>query len=209
MTFLTRHFTREQLERSEYAQRNGLANKIPEEQIPIWTEGLEVLVEPLMLYEPGIVITSAFRSEELNRKLGGSKNSQHTGLFWMAHRKPPKHVACCAFDLEILLPGGNRKLWNLIATRQPKTFDQLIWEFGDDQNPAWVHISYVPNEVNRRQVLRVQRIKDNLGNNRSVYSNIELMPGQPENRLAQIVNPQPPLSRAATIAGGSANHETR
>ena len=21
-------------------------------------------------------------------------------------------------------------------------FDQLIWEFGDDSNPAWVHVSY-------------------------------------------------------------------
>jgi hypothetical protein len=33
-------------------------------------------------------------------------------------------------------------------------FDQLIWEFGDENNPAWVHVSYVEYRENRRQVLR-------------------------------------------------------
>ena len=31
-------------------------------------------------------------------------------------------------------------------------FDQLIWEFGDADQPAWVHVSY--SERHRRQVLR-------------------------------------------------------
>ena len=38
-------------------------------------------------------------------------------------------------------------------------FDNLIWEFGTDDNPDWIHISYVSNERNRGQVLRA--IKEN------------------------------------------------
>ena len=34
-------------------------------------------------------------------------------------------------------------------------YDQIIWEFGDDSNPAWVHISYVAKGKNRRQQLRI------------------------------------------------------
>ena len=31
-------------------------------------------------------------------------------------------------------------------------FDQLIWEFGDDENPDWVNVSY-KSENNRGEVL--------------------------------------------------------
>ncbi len=36
-------------------------------------------------------------------------------------------------------------------------FDQMIWEFGDDDNPDWVHISYVSEEDNRRRCLKAER----------------------------------------------------
>ena len=39
-------------------------------------------------------------------------------------------------------------------------FDQLIWEFGDDDNPDWVHISYVSEEDNRRRCLKAYKSKD-------------------------------------------------
>ena len=37
-------------------------------------------------------------------------------------------------------------------------FDQLIWEFGDDANPDWVHVSYVSKEENRNRILKASRI---------------------------------------------------
>ena len=37
-------------------------------------------------------------------------------------------------------------------------FDQLIWEFGDDDNPDWVHVSYVNDKDNRNRCLRAERI---------------------------------------------------
>ena len=36
-------------------------------------------------------------------------------------------------------------------------FDQLIWEFGDDKNPNWVHVSYVSDEKNRNKCLKVYK----------------------------------------------------
>jgi hypothetical protein len=33
-------------------------------------------------------------------------------------------------------------------------FDQLIWEFGDDANPDWVHVSYKVNGNQRKQILK-------------------------------------------------------
>ena len=38
-------------------------------------------------------------------------------------------------------------------------FDQMIWEFGDDDNPDWVHISYVSPEDNRNRCLKAYREK--------------------------------------------------
>ena len=36
-------------------------------------------------------------------------------------------------------------------------FDQLIWEFGNDDNPNWVHVSYVSEDSNRRRCLKAYK----------------------------------------------------
>ena len=36
-------------------------------------------------------------------------------------------------------------------------FDQMIWEFGDDENPDWVHVSYVSEESNRSRCLKAYK----------------------------------------------------
>ena len=55
-------------------------------------------------------------------------------------------------------PGGptNLEIFNYI--RYNLDFDQLIWEEGDDQSPAWVHVSYSAKQ-NRNQVLKA--VKEN------------------------------------------------
>jgi zinc D-Ala-D-Ala carboxypeptidase len=37
-------------------------------------------------------------------------------------------------------------------------FDQLIYEFGNDINPDWVHISYESTGKQRKQVLKAVKI---------------------------------------------------
>ena len=95
--------------------------------------------EPLRIFfdEP-IRVNSFFRSEALNIKVGGSKTSQH-----------------CkgeAFDIDALNGITNKELFDYILNNLE--FDQLIWEYGDEKNPDWVHVSLKMNGQNRGQVLR-------------------------------------------------------
>ena len=91
-----------------------------------------------------IGIISGFRSVELNQRIGGSKNSQH--------------MEGKAIDIDGDLLGGvsNKQIFEYIKNNC--TFDQLIWEFGSENAPDWVHVSYNKG-VNRQQILRA--IKSN------------------------------------------------
>ena len=91
-----------------------------------------------------IGIISGFRSVELNQRIGGSKNSQH--------------MEGKAIDIDGDLLGGvsNKDIFEYIKNNC--TFDQLIWEFGTENAPDWVHVSY-NKVVNRQQILRA--IKSN------------------------------------------------
>lgn len=86
-----------------------------------------------------IGISSGFRSVELNAKIGGSKTSQH--------------CEGKALDIDGDIFGGisNKLIFEYI--RKSCTFDQLIWEFGTENSPDWVHVSYNEGK-NRGQVLR-------------------------------------------------------
>jgi hypothetical protein len=86
-----------------------------------------------------IGISSGFRSIELNNRIGGSKSSQH--------------MEGKALDIDGDLLGGvsNKEIFDYIKNNC--IFDQLIWEFGTENNPDWVHVSYNKG-VNRKQILR-------------------------------------------------------
>jgi len=91
-----------------------------------------------------IGITSGFRSPELNKRIGGSKTSQH--------------LEGKALDIDGDILGGvtNKEIFEYIKNNC--IFDQLIWEFGTENSPDWVHVSYNKG-VNRKQILRA--IKSN------------------------------------------------
>jgi len=85
-----------------------------------------------------LAVTSGYRSEALNEAINGSKNSQHSKGE--------------ALDLDADVFGGfsNAELFNYI--KSSLAFDQLIWEFGNNNNPDWVHCSY-KTQGNRNEVL--------------------------------------------------------
>ena len=49
----------------------------------------------------------------------------------------------------------NAEMYEFI--KEHLNFDQMIWEFGDDDNPDWVHVSYVSKEDNRNRCLKAYR----------------------------------------------------
>jgi len=84
-----------------------------------------------------IYVSSGYRSAELNTAIGGSKRSQH--------------VEGRALDLDADVYGRctNAQIFNYI--KDNLEFDQLIWEFGDESNPDWVHVSFVYDGDNRKR----------------------------------------------------------
>lgn len=86
-----------------------------------------------------IKVNSGYRSSAVNKAVGGAATSQH--------------VKGQAADLDC---ADNAKLFNII--RDNFVFDQLIWEAGDDNQPAWVHVSY-RTQGNRYEVLKMKNGK--------------------------------------------------
>lgn len=141
---LTEHITYAEAVKSYTANRLGITNMPTEDHMyNMIVLGTEVF-EPLRKFVGGpILITSFYRSEALNKAIGGSSSSQHcTGQ---------------AIDIDdVYGHKTNAEMFDFIVSHLD--FDQIIWEFGDDTNPDWVHVSYVENN-NRRNVLKAVREK--------------------------------------------------
>ena len=98
----------------------------------------ENIFEPLRMYVGGpIKINSFYRSPELNKAIGGSSKSQH----------------CNGQAIDIDDTFGrmtNAEMYKFV--KDNLDFDQMIWEFGDNNKPDWVHVSY-NGAKNRKQIL--------------------------------------------------------
>ena len=130
---------------SNTALRKGIDNTPNDEQLDNMELLAEEVFEPLRIYVGGpIKINSFFRSPELNTIIGGSRTSQHC-----------KGQAMDIDDTFGLMTNADMYYW----IKENLDFDQMIWEFGDDENPAWVHVSYVSPLKNRRRCLKAY--KDN------------------------------------------------
>ena len=90
-----------------------------------------------------IHVSSGYRSAELNKAIGGSVRSQH--------------VEGRALDLDADVFGGCTNSEIFECSRENVEFDQLIWEFGDQDNPDWVHVSFVYDGLNRGRCLKACR----------------------------------------------------
>ena len=125
------------------AKRLGLDNN-PDEYQRVNMEVLaENIFEPLRKWVRGpIRINSFFRGPELNKAIGGSTKSQH----------------CEGRAIDIDDNYGhktNAEMYHWI--KENLDFDQMIWEFGTDDNPDWVHVSYVSPDENRNRCLKAYR----------------------------------------------------
>ena len=103
----------------------------------------EKVFEPLRKWVGGpIKVNSFFRGLKLNTAIGGAKKSQH--------------MKGQAMDIDDNFGVvANSDMYHYIKNNLD--FDQLIWEFGDDDNPNWLHVSYVSPEKNRNRCLKAYR----------------------------------------------------
>lgn len=142
---ISKHISYREATRSATAARLGIDNTPGEYELQNMQLLAEKVFEPLREYfGVPILVSSFYRSDELNEKIYGSPRSQH---------KEGR-----AMDLDDVLGGvTNAQIFSYI--RDNLDFDNLIWELGDDDNPDWVHVSYVSEDQNRKQVLRATRRK--------------------------------------------------
>ena len=144
MQRISQHISYKEATFSQTAIRKDIDNIPSEEVLERMRVVAENIFEPLRAHVGGpIKINSFYRSIMLNTAIGGSKSSQHTRGE--------------AIDLDDTLGCmSNKDMFTFI--KDELDFDQLIWEFGDDENPAWVHVSYVSPENNRRRILKAEKI---------------------------------------------------
>lgn len=127
--------------RSRTAEKLGLDNTPSGSHIANMKRVAAGIFEPLRreVAKGPLAVTSFYRSAAVNRAVGGSSSSQHT--------------VGEAIDIDADVHGGctNRELFDYV--RKHLEFDQLIWEFGNDRSPDWIHVS-LKAAGNRGQVLR-------------------------------------------------------
>ena len=141
---LSKHVTLAEFQDSSTATTHGINNKMNESQIASAKLLCENVFEPLRIHlNTPINISSAYRSVQLNKMIKGAIGSQHTKGE--------------AMDIKVGAKGFN-------FIKDKLEFDQLIWEFGNDENPSWVHVSY--SKINRKQVLKASK-----KNGKTIYTN--------------------------------------
>lgn len=143
---ISKHISYREATRSLTAERHEVGNEPDGNQLYNMRELAKNVFEPMRegLGGKPISIASFFRCQELNSLVGGSIRSQHMA------------IKGAAMDIDNDNRGGsptNREIFFYIY--ENLEFDQLIWEFGDDQNPAWVHVSFNKGK-NRRQSLKAR-----------------------------------------------------
>ena len=134
------HFTIEELCASDTAKAKNISNKPNVQQMINLVYLTAYVLEPLRVaMDESIKISSGFRSEALNKAVGGAFNSQH--------KKGQAADLCIDGNLE-----KGKRWFEYIKKHLP--FDQLIWEH-DKSGTYWVHVSYVFPDFgkNRRQVI--------------------------------------------------------
>ena len=140
---ISKHISYKEGVYSRTALRRGIKNNPNAEQMENMVAIAEEVFEPLRMWVGGpIKINSFFRSPELNKAIGGSGKSQH------CHGQ--------AIDLDDTFgKATNAEMYEFI--KQNLDFDQMIWEFGDDENPDWVHVSYISPDQNRNRCLKAYK----------------------------------------------------
>lgn len=138
---ITAHVSYSEIKHSDTAARKGIYNIPTQEQYDNIKLLCEKVFEPVRrFYNVPIYISSCFRSLELNTAIGGASSSQHLA----------NNGAAMDLDADRYGRITNKQIFDYIYDKLG--YDQLIWEAGTKDSPAWVHVSY-KEESNRKEAL--------------------------------------------------------
>lgn len=138
---ISEHITEAEAFKSQTATRKGINNSTTDAEVLANMRHVAELFEQIRAhFGKPIGISSFYRSPALNKAVGGAKTSQH--------------VKGEAIDIDADIFGGVKNS-EIFAFAKTLDFDQLLWEFGDANEPAWVHISRKRIGKNRKQILTI------------------------------------------------------
>jgi hypothetical protein len=144
---LSAHLSLAEVTRSDSAKRKGISNQPTPQHIENFKKLAEKVFEPIRNhFGVPIHISSGYRSKALNEAIGGSLTSQH----------------CQGEAIDIDMDGSTNGVSNADVFKYIKDhleFDQLIWEFGSNTNPDWVHVSYESTGRQRKQILKAKKVR--------------------------------------------------
>lgn len=143
---ISEHLDLSEVTRSETAKRRGISNEPTPEHLENFKKLAINVFEPIRKHFGfPIHISSGYRSKALNTAIGGSLTSQH----------------CKGEAIDIDMDGSSNGITNKMVFDYIKAnikFDQMIWEFGNDTNPDWVHVSYAGDGKQRGQILKAVKV---------------------------------------------------
>jgi hypothetical protein len=141
---LSKNLSLEEFTRSQTAKRRGIDNNPDGDHLEAAKKLAENIFQPIREhFGKPIFISSGYRSDALNKAIGASSSSQHSKAE--------------AIDIDMDGHGKPTNTEVFYYIKENLDFDQLIWEFGDDENPDWVHVSFKAVGKQRNQILKAKR----------------------------------------------------
>lgn len=130
-----KYFTMNELTYSATARQRGIRNVPNAEQEANLRKLVDNLLDPIrQRWGKPIFVTSGFRCPELNKAVGGVRNSEH--------------LTGCAADITLNSKSDNERLFKMIRHQKDLQWRQLI----NEGKGRWIHISYNESD-NKKQVL--------------------------------------------------------
>ena len=133
---LTANFTLEELTKTRFSLDNTPSPQVVENLRTL----CEKVLQPLRDAVGPVNVTSGYRSKLVNQAVNGARNSDHLYGYAADLQSPD---------------GDHRKIYDWLKANA--MFSQLIYEFGNDKQPQWVHVSYNPNDL-KREILRARNV---------------------------------------------------
>ena len=133
---LTANFTLAELTKTRFDLDNTPSPQVVENLRTL----AEKVLQPLRDAVGPVNVTSGYRSKLVNQAVNGARNSDH---LW-------------GYAADLQSPDGDhRKIYDWLKANA--MFSQLIYEFGNDKQPQWVHVSYNPKDL-KREILRARNV---------------------------------------------------
>jgi len=149
---LSKNLSLKEVTRSNTASRLNIDNTPTEEHIGNLKYLAEMVFQPMRdHFATPIFVSSGYRSVKLNKAIGGSSRSFHCHGMALDIDQDYRNVSV-----------GNGEIFHYIKDNLP--FTELIYEFGDDNGPDWVHIALARGRENEKKVKIAKKV-----NGKTVY----------------------------------------